>query len=178
MLQLNGKLFNLTSVNHFFYAVCNEEGVVAVSRAREVTKLEIPIRRAKGSQGNITIQWSLYQNQSTHDTKILWPSSGKVALADGKWNDSFILNVANDKKELPESVIWVQLDKTTGGAVLASRDKTTAKIVIAGNEEENKKKKRREWKWIVIGVCGGLLLVLIVAALLWGVRKRKQKTAR
>ena len=146
---------------------------MAVSRAREVTKLEIPIRRAKGSQGNITIQWSLYQNQSTHDTKILWPSSGKVALTDGRWNDSFILNVANDKKELPESVIWVQLDKTTGGAVLASRDKTTAKIVIAGNEEEN-----NTWKWIVIGVCGGLLLVLIVAALVWGVRKRKQKTAR
>ena len=146
---------------------------MAVSRAREVTKLEIPIRRAKGSQGHITIQWSLYQNQSTHDTKILWPSSGKLALADGRWNDSFILNVANDKKELPESVIWVQLDKTTGGAVLASRDKTTAKIVIAGNEGEN-----NTWKWIVIGVCGGLLLVLIVAALVWGVRKRKQKTAR
>ena len=146
---------------------------MAVSRGREVTKLEIPIRRAKGSQGDITIQWSLYQNESSHDTKLLWPSSGIVALADGKWNDSFILNVANNKKELPESVIWVQLDKTTGGAVLASRDKTTAKVVIEGNKEE-----KNTWKWIVIGVCGTLLLILIAAALAWGVRKRKQTKAR
>ena len=143
-----------------------------VSRTRHVTKLEIPVRRAKGSQGDITVQWSLYQNESLQSTSLLWPVSGKISLPDGKWNESFVVNVENNEKEAPESVIWIQLDKTTGGAVLATRDQTTAKIVIAGNEEGE------TWKWIVIGACSALLLVLAIVVLLWWVRRKKLKTER
>ena len=145
---------------------------MAVSRTRQVTKLEIPVRRAKGSQGDITVEWSLYQNDSSHNTHLLWPTSGKIALVDGKWNESFIVNVDNDKKDVPESVVWIQLDKTTGGALLASRDQTTAKILIAGNE-----RPIGTWRWIVIGACGALLLVLIIVLLLWA-RRKKHKSLR
>lgn len=146
---------------------------MAVSRTRQVTKLEIPVRRAKGSQGDITVQWSLYQNQSSQSISLLWPTSGKISLTDGVWNKSLFVNVANDKKEAPESVVWVQLGKTAGGAVLASRDQTTAKILIAGNLESNE-----TWKWIVISACGALLLVLVVICLVWWVRRKKQKSKR
>ena len=93
-------------------------------------------------------------------------------MADGEWNESFKLNIDNDKKKAPESVIWVQLDKTTGGAVLASRDQTTAKVLIAGVEGE------QTWIWIVTGVGGALLLGLVIVILLWCARKRKIKMER
>ena len=156
-----------------FNKVYNEEGVVKVSRAQHVTKLEIPVRRAKGSQGDVTVQWSLYQNDSSHSTNLLWPTSGKISLADGEWNESFIVNVDNNKKEFPESVIWIQLEKTTGGAVLASYDQTTTKILIAGNEEAE-----INWKWIVIGACSALLLASAIVVLLWWARKKKIKSER
>ena len=140
---------------------------MAVSRAKQVTKLEIPVRRAKGSQGNITVQWSLHQNDSTLDRELVWPTSGMIALDDGKWNESFTINVADDKKKAPESVMWVQLDKTSGGALLASRDQTRAKIVIKGNKEPS-----GTWKWIVIGsACAAFLLLLIILFAWWKWRK-------
>lgn len=151
----------------------NEEGVVEISRTRQVTKLEFPVRRAKGSLGNVTVHWSLYQNESSHGVELLWPTSGKITLSDGQWNDSFIVSVDNDKEESPESVVWVQLDKTTGGAVLASRDQTTAKILIAGNERPG-----TSWRWIVTGACSGLLFILLVVVLVWWVRRKWQKSER
>lgn len=156
-----------------FNIVYNEDGVVEVSRARQVTKLEFPVRRAKGSLGDVTVQWSLYQNESSHSVEFLWPTTGKITLSDGQWNDSFIVSVDNNKKEAPESVIWVQLDKTTGGAVLASRDQTTAKILIAANERHG-----TSWRWIVTGACAGFLLILIVVILVWWVRRKKHKSER
>lgn len=148
--------------------------MVKVSRTQHITKLEIPVRRAKGSQGDITVQWSMYQNESSHSTNLLWPTSGIISLADGEWNESFIIDVENNKKEAPESVIWIQLDKTTGGAVLASRDQTTAKIVIAGNKEEEGETP----KWSVIGACSAVLLVLAIVVVLLLVRRRMIKSAR
>ena len=156
-----------------FNIVYNKDGVVEVSRRRQVTKLEFPVRRAKGSLGGITVQWTLYQNESSHSVNLLWPTSGKITLSDGQWNNSFIVNIENDKEEAPESVVWVQLDKTTGGAVLASRDQTTAKILIAANERPG-----TSWRWIVTGVCSGLLVILIVVIFVWLVRKRKYKSER
>ena len=150
----------------------SEDGVLEVSRTRQVTKLEIPVRRAKGALGEITVHWSLYQNESSR-VELLWPTSGKVTLSDGQWNDSFIVSVDSDKEEAPESVVWVQLDKTAGGAVLASRDQTTAKILIAGNERSG-----TSWIWIVTGACSGLLFILAVVVLLWCVRKKWKKSER
>ena len=166
------RVTKLTCADSFFDKVYNREGVVKVSRTRHIIKLEIPVRRAKGSQGDITVQWSLYQNESSHSTNLLWPTSGIISLADGEWNESFIVNVENNKKEAPESVIWIQLDKTTGGAVLGSRDQTTAKIVIAGNEEGETP------KWTVIGACSAFLLVLAIVVVLLLVRRRVIKSAR
>ena len=155
-----------------FNIVYNEDGVVEVSRARQVTKLEIPVRRAKGSLGDVTVHWSLYQNESSHSVELLWPTSGKITLSDGQWNDSLIVSVDNKEKS-PESVVWVQLDKTTGGAVLASRDQTTAKILIAANERPG-----ASWRWIVTGACSGLLFILLVVVLVWWVRRKWQKSER
>ena len=155
-----------------FNIVYNEDGVVEVSRARQVTKLEIPVRRAKGSLGDVTVHWSLYQNESSHSVELLWPTSGKITLSDGQWNDSLIVSVDNKEKS-PESVVWVQLDKTTGGAVLASRNLTTAKIIIAGNERPG-----TSWRWIVTGACSGLLFILLVVVLVWWVRRKRQKSER
>ena len=151
----------------------NEDGVLEVSRTRKVTKLEIPVRRAKGSSGDVTVHWSLYQNESSDSVELLWPTSGKVTLSDGQWNDSFIVSVDNDKEQAPESVAWVQLDKTTGGAVLASRDQTTAKILIVGNVRSG-----TSWMWIGTGVGSGLLFILLVVVLVWWVRRKWQKSQR
>ena len=152
--------------------VYNDNGAVVVTRSRQVTKLEFPVRRGKGSLGDVTVQWSLYQNDSSDSMEIVWPKSGQVSLADGQWNDSFIINVASDKKEVHESVVWIQLDKTTGGAVLASRDQTTAKILITGNEG-----KSGTWRWIVTGVCCGVFLI-VVGVLVYWLRKKKQESQR
>ena len=146
--------------------------MLEVSRTRQVTKLEIPVRRTKGALGDVTVHWSLYQNESTR-VELLWPTAGKVTLSDGQWNESFIVSVDNDKEEAPESVVWVQLDKTTGGAVLASHDQTTAKILIAGNERSDSSRR-----WIVTGACAGLLFILLVLVLVWWMRRKWQKSER
>ena len=156
--------------------------MVEVSRTSQVTKLEFPVRRAKGSSGNVTVEWSLYQNESSHSVEFLWPTSGNITLSDGQWNDSFVVNVENDKKDAPEMVVWVQLDNATGGAVLASRDQTIAKILIAGNERSGERATNERpgtsWRWIVTGVCSGLLVILIIVIVAWCVRRTKQKKER
>ena len=154
-------------------AVYNKEGVVEVSRTRQVTKLEIPVRRAKGSQGDITVQWSLYRNESSHGADLLWPTSGKISLADGEWNKSFVVNLDDDEKAAPQSVVWMQLDKTTGGALLGSRDQTIAKVRITGIESEE-----QIWHWIAIGVSALVALILIILFVAWWLRKKKAKKQR
>ena len=146
--------------------------MVEVTRSRRVTKLEFQLRRAKGSQGDITVQWSLYQNDSSDSMELLWPKSGQVSFTDGQWNHSFIINVDNNEEEVQQSVVWVQLDETTGGAVLASPDKTSAKILITGNEEQT-----GTWRWIVTGVFCGVLLIF-VGVFVYSLRKRKQESQR
>ena len=112
----------------------DSDGDIRVKRGQKVTKLEITVRRSKGSQGDITVHWSLYHtDDSSESADLIWPSSGTVSMTDGQWSESFIVNVANNRKEVPESVVFVQLEDATGGALLASRDETTAMIVIASN---------------------------------------------
>ena len=154
-----------------FLLVYGLDGDIQVKRAQHVTKLDIPVRRSKGSQGDITVQWSLYRNDSSDDVDLIWPSSGKLSMADGQWNTSFILNVANNRKEEPESVFWIQLDDTTGGALLASRDETTAKVVIASTVRDN----HGEWIIIVVSVCVASVIVLLVVSWCANFYKKKRK---
>ena len=151
----------------------NNDGVIEVSLKKQVTKLELPVRRSKGSQGNIGVRWSLYENSSTDPHNLLWPASGEISMTDSQWNDSFVINVANDKEETTEHVIWVQLDKTTGGAVLASHDQITAKILIASNQ------KSSYTHWLIIGVCVGVLLVfVVVVVLVWRKCRQQRQSAK
>lgn len=137
----------------------------------KVTKLEITVRRSKGSQGDITVEWSLYGNVSSDSLDLIWPTSGKVSMTDGQWNNSFILNVANDRRQAPESVAWIQLENPTGGALLASRDKITTKILIASNMRAD----QSTWIITTISVCAASVMVLFVASC---VINRYKKTAR
>jgi len=93
-------------------------------------------------------------------------------MVDGQWNDSFIVNVANNRKEVPESVVWVQLEDTSGGALLASRDETTTKILIASNIRDN----HGEWIIIVVSVCVASVFVLLVVS--WCVNAYRKKGKR
>lgn len=137
-----------------------------------VKKLEIPVRRSKGSQGDITVQWSLYQNDSSDSLDLIWPQSGKVSMTDGQWNDSFILTVDNDRKQAPEGVIWVQLEDPTGGAQLASHAETTLKITIASN----KRPDHETWIITTVCVCVASVVVLLVAS--YGIKRHRKKSKR
>lgn len=170
--------------DHFFcfwLAVYDSGGNIRVNRSEEVTELEMPLRRSKGSQGDITVQWVLSYNDSLDNTDLVWPLAGNVSMTDGQWNDSIIINVANNRKEIPATVIWVQLEKAIGGALLASRNETITKIIIAStmkNKHEEVKENRTGWRIIVISVC-----VLATASVLLGVsrllyKQRKKKTPK
>ena len=119
------------------------------------------------------MQWLLYHNDSSDNVDLVWPSSGKLLLTDGQWNTSFIINIADNKKEVPESVVWVQLGDATGGALVASRDETTAKIVIASTVTED----HSEWITILASVCVASVIVLLVAVS-WCVRSYIKKRKR
>lgn len=154
---------------HLILIVYDSHGDIQVSRVEKVTKLEIRVRRSKGSQGNITVEWSVYENGSSDSLDLIQPRSGNVSLTDGQWNESFVLNVDNEI-EAPESVIWVKLENPTGGAVLASRDKTTAKILIASNLKARHSTKIS----VVIGSSVACVIVLLVVS--YGIyRCRKQR---
>ena len=164
--------------------VYSSNGDIKVKRAQKVTKLEIPIRRSKGAQGDITVQWSLYHNASSDSADLIWPSSGTVSMVDGQWNDTFVVNVANNRKEVPESVVWIQLEETTGGALLASRDETTAKILIASNIRNNDGRwiinqsinQQHLFAIIVVSVCVASVIVLLAVS--WCVSSYKKKRKR
>ncbi|XP_015767122.1 PREDICTED: uncharacterized protein LOC107345883, partial [Acropora digitifera] len=144
-------------------SIYNNEGVVELCRTKKVVTVEIPVRRAKGSQGNITVQWSLYRNESAQGPSLVWPLSGEISFVDGEWNKSFIVNLDDDKTDAPQSVVWIQLDKISGGAILGSRDETTAKVLITGKETESK----TIWQWIAIGaaVIGAFIVVVLIILL-------------
>ncbi|KAL9987450.1 hypothetical protein ACROYT_G001763 [Oculina patagonica] len=155
--------------NHSTYST---NGHIEVLRRMTVTKLEILVRRSKGSQGDITVEWSLYGNDSSDSLDLIWPTSGKVSMTDGQWNDSFVLNVDNDRRQAPESVVWIQLGNPTGGALLASRDKTTTKILIASNLRAD----QSTWIITTISVCSALVIVLFVVSC--GIKRYKKKSKR
>ena len=129
----------------------------------KVIKLEIPVRRAKGSQGDITVEWSLFQNDSSDTLDFISPTSGMLSMADGQWKDSLILNIDNNGEGAPESVIWVKLENPTGGALLATSDKTTAKILLASNVTD----KHSKWIIVAVGVFVAAMAVLFLAS--WGI---------
>ena len=81
------------------------------------------VRRSKGSQGNITVRWSLYHNDSKDISDLIWPSSGTLSVTDSQWSSSLTLNVASNIKKVPGNIIWIKLVETTGGAFLPLRMK-------------------------------------------------------
>ena len=113
--------------------------------------------------GNITVQWSLYHNDSRRKIDLIWPSSGKLSIKDGQWNDSITLNIASDEWGMPESVIWVALDNATGGALLASKDETTAKIIILPTAWHSDG-KRKITAAMVVGLCVATVVVLVAVS--------------
>lgn len=112
----------------------------------KVAKLEIPVRRSKGSQGNITVRWSLYHNDSTDISDLIWPSSGTLSMTDGQWSSSLTLNVASNIKKVPGNIIWIKLAETTGGALLAPEDETVIKIILTSNLSE------KNSKWFIFAI--------------------------
>ena len=157
---------------HFsFLLVYDSDGDIRVKRGQKITKLEIAVRRSKGSQGDITVQWSLYHNDSSESADLMWPSSGTVSMADGQWSESFIVNVANNRKEVPESVVFVQLEDAMGGALLASRDETTAKILIASNMRDD----HGEWIIIVVSVSVASVIALLTVSFVVNAYRKKRR---
>ena len=71
-------------------------------------------------------------------------------------------------------MVWIQLDKTSGGAILGSRDETTAKVLISGKETETKTISQR----IVIGAAVIGAFIVVVLILLLRRRWRKVKSQR
>ena len=164
---------------YFWLAVYDSDGNIRVKRSEEVTELEMPVRRSKGSQGDIAVQWLLSYNDSLDSTDLVWPLAGNVSMTDGQWNDSIIINVANNRKEVPESVIWLQLEGVIGGALLASRNETITKIIIASttrNKQEEVKENRTGWRIIVVTVCVATATVLLVVSC-FVYKHRKKKTS-
>ncbi|KAL9987460.1 hypothetical protein ACROYT_G001773 [Oculina patagonica] len=160
--------------NHSIY---DSNGDIQVSRVETVTKVEIPVRRSKGSQGDITVEWSLYGNDSSDSLDLIQPTSGKVFMTDGQWNESFILIVDNEV-DVPESVIWIQLENPTGGALLASRDKTTAKILIASNSRAQHRKQISKWIFTAVGSGVACVIVLLVVSCgIYRCRKKRERTS-
>jgi len=151
--------------------VYDAQGDIQVSRVERGTKLEIFVRRSKGSQGNITVEWSVYRNSSSDSLHQIQPKSGSVSLMDGQWKESFTLNVDNEI-ETSESVIWVKLENLTGGALLGSTDKTTAKILIVSNLKVQHNKKIS----VVIGLSvAGVIVLLAVSFGIYKFRKQLER---
>ena len=155
--------------------VYDSNGDIQVSRVGRVTKLDIPVRRSKGSQGDITVEWSLYRNDSSNSLDQIQSTSGKVSMTDGQWNESIILDVDNEMAA-PESVIWIQLENPTGGALLASRDKTTAKILIASNVRAQRSKQSSKWTYTAVGSCVAFVIVLVAVS--FGIYRCRKKRER
>ena len=70
-------------------------------------------------------------------------------------------------------MVWIQLHKTSGGAILGSLDETTAKVLITGKETESK----TIWQWIAIGaaVIGAFIVVVLILLLRRCSRKVKSR---
>lgn len=79
-----------------------------VARKWHVTKLELPIRRGKGANGNITITWAARTNGT--DDKLMWPLNGTIDMQSSQWNSSILLNVADSEKKAPQQAFMVTLE--------------------------------------------------------------------
>ena len=160
------------ALTFLFLVVYSTNGHIEVSRRMRITRLEILVRRSKGSQGDITVEWSLYGNDSSNSLDLMWPKSGKVFMTDGQWSASFLLNVDNDRRQAPESVVWIQLENPTGGALLAFRDKTTTKILIASNLRADQS------TWIITTISLCVASVMVLFAVSCGIKRYKKKSKR
>ena len=122
--------------------------------------------------------WSLFHNTSDY-LGMVWPHNGMIDMKEGQWNSSIHLNVASEDKELPEQVVWVQLDNTTGGAVLALRDQTQTKILIGSNIKDVPNVAPSHMLWIIVGLSvGGALAVVLIFAVWRVVRRRRYRLER
>ena len=71
-------------------------------------------------------------------------------------------------------MVWIQLDKISGGAILGSHDQITAKVLITGKETESKE----IWQWIVIGVAAIGVPIGVVLIFLLRRHSKKVKSRR
>ena len=159
---------------HFWpFSVFSLDGNIRVTLTQKTAKLELPLRRSKGSQGNIPVRWSLDHNDSTDISDLIWPSSGTLSMTDGQWSGSLTVNVANNIKKLPGNVIWVKLVDTTGGALLASKNETTTKIVLVSPLRE----KRGQWFIITFFVSVGSVVTILLFSYTWTIMFRETRGA-
>lgn len=147
-----------------FFAVYKANAGVIVLLKTRVQKIDLPVKRSKGSNGNIEILWSLHSNES-FDSELIWPKAGKLSLVESQWNATLSLRVASNEKRTGTHVIYVQLHNVTGGAVLASRDKVESSLIIVGSSEKQQDPPRT-LTWIMIGVVFGIVIIVIGILLL------------
>ena len=158
--------------------VYDQFGQVRITRGKDVAKLDLPIKRAKGSGGNISVMWSVVHNTSGSPAPV-WPASGAIYLREGQWNSSITVTVANDETVMPEQVVWVELGATTGGAVLATRDQTRTKIIIASNVREGAPETEGLPLATIIGSsAGGAILLVLLLVLLVRLTKHVRKATQ
>ena len=94
-------------------------------------------------------------------------------MTDGQWSGSLTVNIANNIKKLPGNVIWVKLVDTTGGALLASTNETTTKIVLVSPLRE----KRGQWFIITFFVSVGSVVTIVLFCYAWTIIFRKTRGA-
>ena len=105
-----------------FVVVFGTNGEVLVSRKWHVSQLELPIRRGKGANGNISVTWAVTTNDTGYSDRLIWPSNGAIDMASSQWNSSVVLNVANSETKTPEQALWITLQVI----ILLSEDFHTA----------------------------------------------------
>lgn len=153
-----------------FFLVYDAYGDINIVQQSSNQEIQLPVKRSKGSSGSIEVTWSLYSKE-THHHKIIWPDSGKISFKEGQWNSSIVVFVASNEHSTQESYFGIRLENTTGGAILASDNLTTTRLVVtsihvaASVHESNT-------KWIITGVFLVLMLLIVVAAVI-----KRQKLA-
>ncbi|XP_031557393.1 uncharacterized protein LOC116294015 [Actinia tenebrosa] len=151
-------------------SVYDANGDVVVLLETRAQEIDLPIKRSKGSNGNIEVYWSLQSNESL-DSNLIWPKSGNISMTESQWNANLSLRVASNEKRTGKQVIYVRLDNVTGGAILASRDKIESSLIIVGSSEVHQD-PTSTLTWI-IGVVLGVIFITI--AILIKTKRKKGK---
>jgi len=153
-----------------YFSVYGNNGDIYIVQQASDQEVQLPVKRSKGSSGYIEVTWSLHSNTSSHNN-IVWPQSGTISFQEGQWNSTIAVSVASNKYPATELIIWVHLDSTIGGAILASDELTTTKLTITSNSASAVIPSSS--KWIVTGVVLGLfVLAVLIVGITVAARKR------